>query len=134
MADVFVFPTLGDPNGLVVEEALAAGLPVISTANAGDIRSRIVEGVTGFVVPPFDPGALADRMRVLAADPAQRASMRQAGVRVAARFSMDRYADDFDVFVSGVLALPARSSPASMTARAAGAALVRLARPLAAPA
>ena len=66
IADVMVFPTLGDANGLVVEEAMAAGLPVISTSAAGDIRARVPEGVAGYVVPPADPDALATRMIELA--------------------------------------------------------------------
>ncbi len=41
--DVLLFPTLGDPYGLVVDEALAAGIPVISTDRAGDIRWRVGE-------------------------------------------------------------------------------------------
>ena len=69
-ADVLVFPTLGDPNGLVVEEAMASGLPVISTEAAGDIRLRLPEGVAGYVVPPASPEMLADRMRMMARDPA----------------------------------------------------------------
>ena len=39
LADCLVFPTHGDPNGLVVEEALAAGLPVIVSDAAGDIAA-----------------------------------------------------------------------------------------------
>jgi glycosyltransferase involved in cell wall biosynthesis len=54
-ADVFVFPTLGDPFGLVVLEAMACGLPVIPTSAAGDIADRIEEGVNGFVVPRPTP-------------------------------------------------------------------------------
>jgi glycosyltransferase involved in cell wall biosynthesis len=133
LADVFVFPTLGDPNGLVVEEAMAAGLPVISTENAGDIRSRIRNGATGFVVPPFDPETLADRMRTLAGDAALRSGMGRSAMQVAEGYAMDRYADDFDRFISGVLAMPARRNPCSLAAHALGAVLVRVARPISEP-
>ena len=129
-ADALVFPTLGDPNGLVVEEALAAGLPVICTANAGDIRARIQEGVTGFIVPPFDGIALADCMRRLAADPNLRASMGSAAVQVADNFSMDRYAEDFGEFITGVLALPPRRNACSVAAHILGNGLLRVAKPL----
>lgn len=71
-ADVFVFPTLGDPYGHVVQEAMAAGLPVISTTAAGDITDRVVEGETGYLVPPGDQPSLYRRMRLLAADPRHR--------------------------------------------------------------
>lgn len=51
--DVMLFPTLGDPYGLVVDEALASGVPVISTDRAGDIRWRLGES-RGRVLPPDD--------------------------------------------------------------------------------
>lgn len=61
-SDVFLFPTLGDPYGLVVDEAMAAGLPVISTTAAGEIRDRVRDGETGYLVAPGDPRAMAQRM------------------------------------------------------------------------
>src|SRR5437868_5087018 len=65
-ADVFVFPTLGDPYGLVVDEAMACSLPVISTSEAGEIRERMENGVNGFIVPPKSPRALAEKKEILA--------------------------------------------------------------------
>jgi glycosyltransferase involved in cell wall biosynthesis len=62
MADVFVFPTLGDPFGQVVEEAMASGLPVISTTAAGEIGERIIPGHNGELVPPGDVEQLAQKM------------------------------------------------------------------------
>ncbi len=130
MADVFVFPTLGDPNGLVVEEAMAAGLPVISTANAGDIRFRIEDGVTGFVVPAFDSESFAEKMRILASAPQLRSSMSIAASEVASNFSLNHYAHDFDAFIEGVLAMPARRNPSALAARALGNGLLRIATPI----
>lgn len=46
-ADALVFPTHGDPYGLVVDEALAAGLPVVSSLAAGEITDRLVDGGLG---------------------------------------------------------------------------------------
>lgn len=128
LADVFVFPTLGDPNGLVVEEAMAAGLPVISTTNAGDIHQRIQEATTGFVVPAFDPGALAEKMLVLAADAGLRSRMARAAAESAAKFSMQQYADDFDQFIEGLLAKERRRNAATFVTRAAGTGMLGLAR------
>ena len=70
LADCLVFPTHGDPNGLVVEEALAAGLPVIVTDAAGDIGSRVPEGVAGYVIPVGSADALRERMARIARSPA----------------------------------------------------------------
>jgi len=65
-SDVFVFPTLGDTYGMAIDEAMACGLPVIASESCGEIKDRVVDGVTGFLVPPRDPPALADRMLRLA--------------------------------------------------------------------
>lgn len=66
LADVFVFPTKFDTYGLVIDEALAAGLPVICSSQVGELSSRVVDGVTGYVVPSSDAEALEERMvRVL---------------------------------------------------------------------
>ncbi|MFW6106739.1 MAG: glycosyltransferase family 4 protein [bacterium] len=64
-ADVFCLPSLCEGSATVVYEALAAGLPVVTTPNAGSI---VRDGVEGFVVPIRDPEAIADRIRRLADD------------------------------------------------------------------
>lgn len=48
--DCLVFPSWGDPYGLVVDEALACGVPVISSSSVGEIDSRITHGVNGLIV------------------------------------------------------------------------------------
>jgi glycosyltransferase involved in cell wall biosynthesis len=95
-ADVFVFPTLGDPYGLVVDEAMASGLPVISTSAAGEIGLRVEDGVTGFIVPPGDSATLARRLTQLAADPELRARFGTAGLTKIAGSSPARWAADFE--------------------------------------
>lgn len=105
-ADVFVFPTLGDPWGLVVEEAMASGLPVICTSAAGEIGSRMDDGVEGFVVPPADAAALAARMQALAGDPALRERMGTAATRRGADRGPDDWAADFEAAVEAILAEP----------------------------
>jgi glycosyltransferase involved in cell wall biosynthesis len=108
-ADVVVFPTLGDPHGLVVEEAMASQLPVITTTAAGDIERRLPDGGAGFIVPPADPETLADRMIRLARDPALRDRMGNTGDDLVSTRTHERYAQDFERFVDAVLAAPRRS-------------------------
>ena len=63
------------PNGLVVEEALAAGLPVIVSDAAGDIASRVPEGIAGYVFPVGEASEpLRKRMVRVARSPALRPS------------------------------------------------------------
>jgi glycosyltransferase involved in cell wall biosynthesis len=105
-ADALVFPTLGDPHGLVVEEAMASGLPVISSEAAGDIRLRVPDGIAGFVVPPADPELFADRMRMIAENPGATRRMGEAAAAIASARGHDRYANDFERFVERVLTMP----------------------------
>lgn len=102
-SDVFVFPTLGDPYGLVVDEAMATGLPIISTTAAGEIRERVVDGVNGYLVPPNDPAALTAAMRRLAADPALRSKMGARSAKMIADYTPDRWAEAFEKAVASIL-------------------------------
>ena len=66
-ADVFVLPSYREGFGSTVIEAAACGLPAIASRIYG-LTDAVVDGATGFLVPPRDPAALAQRMRELAAD------------------------------------------------------------------
>jgi sugar transferase (PEP-CTERM/EpsH1 system associated) len=78
--DLFVLPSLweGMPNAVL--EAMATGLPVVSTA-VGGTPEIIVDGVTGFLVPPRNPSALAGAITTLLQDAHLRRKMGQAGRR-----------------------------------------------------
>jgi len=103
LADVLVFPTLGDPYGLVVDEAMACGLPVISTSAAGEIRDRIEDGVNGYIVPPEDSVVLAERMVYLARNPDLRARMGRISTEKIRGRTPERWAEDFERMVSTLL-------------------------------
>jgi glycosyltransferase involved in cell wall biosynthesis len=60
-ADILVFPTLSDGFGMVVTEAMAHGLPVITTEQAG--AADLVTSDNGIIVPAAGPGALADALQ-----------------------------------------------------------------------
>jgi glycosyltransferase involved in cell wall biosynthesis len=111
-ADVFVFPTLGDPFGMVVPEAMACGLPVVTTSAAGEIEERVADGVNGFVVPPADSSSLHARMAALADDAELRRRMGEESRRRVAGQSPEHWAEAFEDAVAGILALPARGSRA----------------------
>jgi colanic acid/amylovoran biosynthesis glycosyltransferase len=88
-ADVFVAPSVtgadGDIEGIPVSimEAMAVGLPVISTWHSG-IPELVDDGVSGMLVPEHDVAALADRLGTMA-DPCVRARMGEAGRAIVER-------------------------------------------------
>lgn len=88
-ADVLVLPTLSEGSANVCYEAIARGVPVITTPAAGSV---IRDGVEGFVVPPRDAAALVQRMSVLAQDRTLLGTLSQAARQRAQDFTLDRYA------------------------------------------
>lgn len=89
--DVFVLPSItrNEAFGLVQLEAMAAGKPVVNTTIDSGVTYASPSGVTGQAVPPADPGALADAIRGLLADPVRRHALGAAGrARVASEFSV----------------------------------------------
>ncbi|MBC6464928.1 glycosyltransferase [Actinomadura alba] len=79
----------GLPNAVL--EAMAAGLPVITTT-VGGIPEIVTDGVTGLLVPPRDPAALADMIERVAADPGLRLRLGTAARRAAEDFGVPRCA------------------------------------------
>lgn len=77
-ADVFLHAAVSEGFCNAVIEAQAMGLPVVCT-DAGGLPENVADGETGFVVPRRDPGALAEKLALLAGDPDLRRRMGQAG-------------------------------------------------------
>jgi UDP-glucose:(heptosyl)LPS alpha-1,3-glucosyltransferase len=91
-ADVFVFPTLEDPWGMPIVEAMAAGVPIVTTTVAGAAETARRCGAA-LVVPPSSPRALREALASLLADPARRRQMGERGRVGAVPFGPDAYAD-----------------------------------------
>ena len=73
-ADLFVLPTRADSHAIASLEAMASGLPVISTA-VGGVVDVVEDGNTGYLISRDDIGALADRIRKLRGNREQRLRM-----------------------------------------------------------
>ena len=100
-ADVFVLPTLCDSFALVHLEAMAAGVPVITTPNCGSV---VRDGVDGFIVPVRDPDAIAARVEQVVSDRALRAEMSASAQARAAEFSLEHYGPRLLAALAPVLA------------------------------
>jgi glycosyltransferase involved in cell wall biosynthesis len=85
-ADVFVTTPWYEPFGITPVEAMACGTPVIGAA-VGGIKATVRDGETGYLVPPRDPDALADRLACLFRQPGL---IRRFG-RNAVRLANERY-------------------------------------------
>ena len=88
-ADVFLFPSDTETFGKVTLEAMASGLPTVCADAAGS-RDLVDQGTTGFLCPPDDPDAFADRVRRLVLDTARRREMGTAAYERAQDFARDR--------------------------------------------
>ncbi len=86
-ADLFVFPTIEEGSALVTYEAMACGLPVITTKNAGSVARHEQEGL---IVPPTDANVLATAIERLRTDDRLRRQMSVAAAKRAKQFTWER--------------------------------------------
>ena len=134
LADAFVLPSLYEEWGLVVNEAMACGLPVVVSETAGcaedllpphrlvaphgisaDLRARLVQlngciRQNGFLFNPRSVQALANALIVLEASPEIREKMAQAGRQVIDRFSCENFAANALLAANAAFEKPAPSS------------------------
>ncbi|HZK67405.1 MAG TPA: glycosyltransferase family 4 protein, partial [Chloroflexota bacterium] len=95
-ADLFTMASLWEGFGLVFLEAMAAGKPVVAT-RVSAVPEVVADGVTGLLVPPADPPAMAEAMAALLSDPERARSMGEAGlVRLRDNFSEEKMVDSLE--------------------------------------
>jgi glycosyltransferase involved in cell wall biosynthesis len=110
-ADVFVFtPRAPEGHPWVIVEAMAAGLPIIST-DRGAITESVKHGVNGFIVGIQKPGEIADKMKLLIEDKELRQRMSEAGRKLyEANFTEEKMVDRYvEVFTTVIKTEPAKS-------------------------
>jgi glycosyltransferase involved in cell wall biosynthesis len=104
--DLFAFPSHAESFGVVLIEAMAVGLPAVST-NCDGVLDIMVEGETGFMVPPKNADALARALRGLLEDSATRARMGFAARRrVVELFDQQKQIDGLEQIYADVLSSP----------------------------
>ena len=95
-ADLLALPSRQEVWGLVINESLACGTPVLTTGAVGASPDLLKDGVNGYVVPPRDPERLAGAMLRHFADDGARRAMRVAARNSIAPFTIARAADAFE--------------------------------------
>lgn len=106
LMDIFVMPSLGEAFTRVNLEAMAMGKVVIAT-DVGGTREGVVEGETGFLVPPDNPAAIVAKALLLIDNPELIKKMGQRGrERVEKFFTVEEYVRQVQAVWSAVLDAP----------------------------
>jgi D-inositol-3-phosphate glycosyltransferase len=102
-AEMVVVPSHYESFGMVAMEAMACGTPVVAS-RVGGLAYTVRDGITGYLVPDDDPGALAERMWKLLHDPSLRDRLGRHGHEWAQRFSWTCVADQIVLLYQDLLA------------------------------
>jgi glycosyltransferase involved in cell wall biosynthesis len=109
LADVFIFHTLFDPFGAVLAEAMAAGLPVVSSTHAAATHELVVDGANGFRIDPKDAEASAAAIiKVLTMSAEERRVMGGEAYATVRRHDPSASADAIVWFLRSILDTPTR--------------------------
>lgn len=108
-ASIFVLPAIvtekgtEEGQGLVLQEAQACGIPVVAS-RIGGIPEGVLDGTSGFLVPPKDPSTLAEKIIHLLEHPDLRKKMGEGGrTFIQDRFTMDSLAEKWEHLYHAIL-------------------------------
>lgn len=98
-ADVFVLPTRYDTWGLVINEAMAQGLPIVTTDASLAGLELVRDGLNGYIVPVNDIAAMADRINLILSDEVTRQRMAEQSLNIIRPYTITNMARSyFDIF------------------------------------
>jgi len=95
ISDILVLPSVYEPWGIVVNEALACGLPVIASDVAGAAEDLVIPGETGYRFKAGDSRGLAGALEMLVADPGLRNKMGETGRKAVKDWGFERSVEGF---------------------------------------
>ncbi|MBK1633339.1 hypothetical protein CKO31_21810 [Thiohalocapsa halophila] len=106
LAGAFVHASTSEQWGLVVNEAMAAGLPVLVSSRCGCAPDLVADGENGYTVEPTDVEALAAAMQRVAADDCDREAMGRRSREIIARWTPETFARGLQEAAAAALAAP----------------------------
>ncbi len=106
LASAFVHASTSEQWGLVVNEAMASGLPVIVSNRCGCTPELVEDGENGFVFDPFDIGALAGMMSHVASPECDRVSMGEKSRKIVERWTPESFAQGLISAIQVALSVP----------------------------
>ena len=113
MSDVFCLPSRSEGFSNALLEAMACGLPCVATRVGGNAEA-IEDSVSGFLVPPEDPGPMADRILQLLRQPEAARRLGEAGrKRVEEKFTAQAMIANLTAIYNGLLSGASRRSPSA---------------------
>ena len=110
LARAFVHPSTIEPWGLVVNEAMACGLPVLVSNKCGCAPELVRDGVNGFTFDPLDVEEMARHMARVSAPGFPRATFGEKSGEIVAEWCPDRFARGLSQAIEAALGLPPVSS------------------------
>ena len=110
-ADCLVLPSRSEAWGMVLNEAAAAGLPLVATEAAGGGYDLIEQGVNGYRIPVEDEAALAAALRKVAADPEWRISAGERSRELTSGYTGEAWAEQVVKLVRTRALPPPRTRP-----------------------
>ncbi|MEO0296761.1 MAG: glycosyltransferase family 4 protein [candidate division WOR-3 bacterium] len=102
-SDIFVLPSLSETWGLVINEAMAFGLPVISTDAAGASYDLVKNGINGFVVKAGDSKELYTALKILCENPDLRIRMGENSLGIIKEYTPENWAKKFIFAINKIL-------------------------------
>ncbi|MCS7071668.1 MAG: glycosyltransferase family 4 protein, partial [Anaerolinea sp.] len=102
IGDIFAFPSRTDQWGLVLNEALACGLPVVASSAAGAVDDLVADGENGFIHSPGDWRAMAEAFTKLLSAPDLRVRMSMRSKQIITDYTPEKCAEGFYRAIMGI--------------------------------